>query len=650
MSRFTREKFVAGLLAFVVLFIFGSLAVASQYDGQMVTEVRIEGAPSEISAPLLPLLRLHPGMVLSSDIVTKDIDMLTQCGYFYRVSPRYMESPSGVTVVYDVMPNIAVKAIEFSGVTVYKPEQLLPLLDIPASQPLNNRALQQGVQAILNKYSDDGYVLAKATDIGVATDGTVTITIAEGVVENIAVSGNEKTKEDVITRELKFKVGQPFNKNDYVRSYQRLNNLGFFSEVNFTFPPGRMPNTIEVDVKVKEGRTGQFTVGGGYATGSNNGGFYGSVGIGDTNLFGTGDSINLQYALGGSGMNNRSLTYTKPYLTKDGMSLSVSIYDNWSTNTDYGLVDPNSNPWINGSVPPPGTPNPQPGPYPWSSQYLYSQIRSSYNTREVGGYATLGEQFGEYERWYMTLKTRNFTYQGNASGSIDYQNPYIETLVPAPGGSVVAQVGPNPYYGFIDKNFGNMNTVVLSRVYDSRDNVFAATSGQYQSTSLESTGWLLGGAFTYQKLNAEYRTYFPSLWGQTIATKISGGVGIGDVPEVGGYYLGGPDNLRGYNSGQFTGSSMLFGTLEYRIPIVDKIQGVLFTDIGESWAKSRTYNPAYGPVAGIDSAGVRADYGFGFRVVTPIGPLRFDWGMPYSSADFSAFGGVHFYFSMGGNF
>ncbi|MFA6074987.1 MAG: BamA/TamA family outer membrane protein [Negativicutes bacterium] len=640
---FSSKKYLTMLALLLILtMLLPTVALATQYDGKMVTDVGIVGTTSDISQPLMPLLRLQTGMLLSGDIVDKDVEMLTQCGYFYRVSPRYVENPGGVSVIYDVMPNVIVKSIVFKGDTIYKPEQLIPLLDTPVGQILNNRALQQGIQAVLKKYAEDGYVLAKASDVDVAMDGTITITLTEGIVESIVVSGNDKTSEYVITRELRIKAGKPFNKNDYVRSYQRLNNLGFFSDVSFTFPPGRLPNQIDVDIKVKEGRTGQFNIGGGYATGSNNGGFFGTLGVGDTNLFGTGDAINLQYALGGGGMNNKSITFTRPYLTESGTSLSVSIYDNWSSNTDYGLVNPNTPP-VGGWSPSPPAPSPQ--AYPWSNTNLYSQARSSYNTREIGSYVTLGQQFGEYERWYATLKTRNFSYEGNPYGPIDYQQPTITVGTGAGSYNL-----PNPYYGFINKNFGTLNSVMLSRVYDSRDNVFAATSGQYQSVSLESTGLILGGNFTYQKLNGEYRTYMKTLWDQTIAFKASGGVGFGDVPEVGGYYLGGPDNLRGYNSGQFTGSAMVYGTLEYRIPVIEKIQAVLFTDVGQTWAQSRTYNPAYGPVAGIDSGDWRADYGIGFRVVTPIGPLRFDWGLPYSSADADAFGGVHFYFSMGASF
>ena len=316
-------------LLFVAMMLLSNLATATQYDGKMVTDVRIDGTTSDISQPLMPLLRLQTGMLLSSDIVDKDVEMLTQCGYFYRVSTRYVENVSGVSVLYDVMPNVIVKQILFKGDTIYKPEQLVPLLDTPIGQILNNRALQQGIQAVLKKYADDGFVLAKASDIDVAMDGTVTITLTEGIIESIIVSGNDKTSEYVITRELRIQAGKPFNKNDYVRSYQRLNNLGFFSDVSFTFPPGRLPNQIDVDIKVKEGRTGQFNVGGGYATGSNNGGFFGTLGVGDTNLFGTGDAINLQYSLGGGGMNNKSVTFTRPYLTESGTSLSVSLYDNW---------------------------------------------------------------------------------------------------------------------------------------------------------------------------------------------------------------------------------------------------------------------------------------------------------------------------------
>lgn len=76
-------------------------------------------------------------------------------------------------------------------------------------------------------YLKQGYILVSVPDVQVTPDGTLHITISEGKIENIVLVGNEKTKDKVILRELRFKKGQPFNKFLASRSMERLYNLGY---------------------------------------------------------------------------------------------------------------------------------------------------------------------------------------------------------------------------------------------------------------------------------------------------------------------------------------------------------------------------------------------------------------------------------------
>ena len=72
----------------------------------------------------------------------------------------------------------------------------------------------------------------------------LTLSINEGILEGFAVKGNEKTKDYVITREMRLKPGEPFNAKDARRSMQRVYNLGFFDDVNVKINPGVEPNAV----------------------------------------------------------------------------------------------------------------------------------------------------------------------------------------------------------------------------------------------------------------------------------------------------------------------------------------------------------------------------------------------------------------------
>mgnify|MGYP001026263571 CR=1 FL=1 len=108
----------------------------------------------------------------------------------------------------------------------------------------------------------------------------------------------------------------------------------------------------------------------------------------------------------------------------------------------------------------------------------------------------------------------------------------------------------------------------------------------------------------------------------------------GFAPEVAWVTMGGSDTLRGYEDDQFRGNSMLKATLEYRFPIVKKVQGVLFTDNGYAWDKRHEDE--------FDMGLLKNSYGVGLRINSPLGPVKLDYGYGED--------GGKFHFSFGGQF
>jgi len=167
---------------------------------------------------------MHVGDVVSEEGLTRDRDAIYATGYFYDLYPTFEKVPEGVVLTYNVLENPELKEVKIEGNTVETTESLMELVTVKNGELLNSRTLQENVQAIQEKYRADGYILAKITDLNIAQDGTLTIKISEGVLEDYKVKGNKKTKDYVILREMRQKTGEPFNANLARRSMQRVYN------------------------------------------------------------------------------------------------------------------------------------------------------------------------------------------------------------------------------------------------------------------------------------------------------------------------------------------------------------------------------------------------------------------------------------------
>lgn len=572
------------------------------YVGRTITNISIQGLEPSVAETAVSRLPQKIGDALSINGVKSDIVTLGASGVLSEIHPVFTNVPEGVKINYNVTVNPVVKNVEFEGNTVYSSDMLRNYLQVEPGTVLNTVAVGERIQGINAAYQRDGYMMAHVTDMTVDKNGTLHIAITEGTVEDIIVHGNKKTKDYVILREFNQKKGQPFNKFLVRRSVEKVYNLGYFDDVNIRLLEGSTPDKVVIEVDVLEHKTGTVTLGAGY---SDSDGIVGIVEVGEDNLRGTGDKIKVHWEFGGTaGYRNYSVSYLRPWIDDKATSLGVTIFDRRDSYTDY---DGHGND---------------------VSEYVKGQ---------KGFNISLGRQTGEFTRDYVTLESRKdrWIYDEDEMSGYNYS-------APAGPGHKDGYTWDNGNFNFegekyIEKNFGRTNSVTWQKVYDSRDNVYDPTRGQRISSTVQWAGHGFGGDFDYYKFTGEYRTYKSLGKGQVLAFRARLGWIQGDAPYSQLFTVGGADSLRGYEDDQFRGKKMYNATLEYRVPLFNKVSGVLFADIGDAWdAPNVLWYQQY------DKSTFNVGVGAGIRVTTPIGPVRLDYGIGKNDKKF--------HFSFGGQF
>lgn len=549
--------------------------------GKTITSVDFEGIPEEVKAKLAPLIQSKPGSTVTVEGIRNDVASLGSIGVFSQIRPVFVSVPEGVKLTYQLVSNPVVKNVEFSGNTVFTSDYLKSIMQIPKDSVLNFVLVNQKLRDIEDLYLKQGYMLVSIPNVQVSADGTLHIDISEGIVEDIVIVGNEKTKNYVITRELKLKKGKPFNKFLASRSMERLYNLGYFEDVNMKLLPGKTnEHDVIIEIDVIEQKTGIVTVGAGYSDAD---GTVGIIELGDTNFRGTGDKVNLHWEFGGAGAGkNYTLSYTRPWINDNGDSLGASIFNRIYEYDDYDA---------NGD-----------------KVAEYDKSRKGWNL-------TWGHVSDEYRTNYFNFESSKESYDdhdGFETGEV--MDKYLAK-------NNITDYHDSDWYKDIMDNFGTTNSFTFTHVFDNRDNYFNASKGRRISFAAQWGGHGLGGDYDFYKFTAEGRFYKALGNGHILALRLMGGYIDGDVSYGNLFDLGGSDTLRGYEDDQFKGKKMYAATLEYRFPIAKKVQGVLFTDAGSTWGIDEGKIPWY-----TDDDSLNWSVGVGIRLQTPIGPIRLDYG------------------------
>ncbi|MDI9349323.1 MAG: outer membrane protein assembly factor BamA [Candidatus Symbiobacter sp.] len=398
-------------------------------------------------------------------------------------------------------------------------------------------------------------------------------------VERINITGNVRTFDYVIRREFRLAEGDAFNGTLLKRSEQRIKDLGYFAKVEVTNRPGSAPDLTIIEARVIEQSTGTLNFGGGYAT---NNGLFLQTGMTERNFGGTGQTVNVNAQL--SAVNQQyDLSYTEPYFLGRDLSLSVNVFRIVQT------VDTNQS---------------------------YAQ-----NTNGL----TIGTAYSLSEEVRHAIR---FTRKSDQISNV--QSTASTYILQQKGTAQSAILGQDITWTRLDSNI-------------------SPTSGLYVSVGADYAG--LGANINYLRSRFKTGGYYPILPRLIGNLRMEAGNIFGlsnQLVRINDRFFLGGDNFRGFAvggagprdscSGDVLGANRYWvGTAELQFPLTSSdelgLSGRVFNDVGTS--SGLNLNPAATPTAGcannnsvVQSPAIRDSIGFGFTIISPLGPIRLDFATP----------------------
>ena len=578
----------------------------------VISSVKFTGNSRVTTAELLDITQLKAGEYFSRSRVEDAQRRLLATGKFSEVRPDAQVSNGKMALSFEVAENPIVKSIVITGNHTIPTSTIMSALTTKPGSVQNYNNLREDRDKILGLYQAQGYTLVNITDMSTDENGTLHISIVEGIVRKIEVKkmvtkqkGNRrtpnddvlKTKDYVIDREIEIQPGKIFNVKEYDATVDNLMRLGIFKNVKYEARsiPGD-PEGIDLILLIDEDRTAELQ--GGVAYGSETG-FLGTLSLKDSNWRGK----------------NQELGFTFEKSNKDYTSFSLDFFDPWIRNTDrvswgWGLYKTS---------------------YGDSDSILFHDIDT------LGFKVNIGKGFSKYFRLSLGAKVE-YIKEKHENGKL--------------------QKAPNGRWYYNDSGSwreieGVDDKYVLWSIYpyisyDTRNNYLNPTSGTYAKFQVE--GGHAGGykAGNFGNVTLELRKYHRGLFkNNTFAYKVVGGVASDSTKESQKFWVGGGNSLRGYDGGFFKGSQKLVATIENRTQLNDIVGFVVFADAGRAW-KQNGRDPSYTRDNKDFGHNIGTTAGVGLRLNTPIGPLRFDFGWPVGNKMDDD--GMKFYFNMGQSF
>lgn len=522
-----------------------------------------------------------------------DRDVMRISGFYYDRGyinvnvgkPRVALSPDRrfiyITVPIEEGEQYRVGALDVQGDLIAERDELLQALTMKSGDLFVRARLGTDILALQQRYRDAGFAYANITPLTNIHPKERTIDIALDVtkgkkvyIERIEIRGNTRTRDKVIRREFRVAEGDQYSGSKIRSSQQRVTALGYFESVDIATRPGSGPESIILEFVVKEKPTGTFQVGAGLSTGE---GLLITAQIAHDNLFGRGQSGSFSWQFSRR-RNIFSLNFTEPYFLDSRWTFAFGAHNTTADYLDFFRVS-------------------------------------------RGGSLTWGYQLIDRLRLFLTYTLEDIRVSSDSGG--------------AP-------------LGFF--NSGVTSSAKLTMSYDTRDNRLFPTRGMYHTLSAEhAPGWGGPNFSQFSRLSATARYFHPLLLGAVFRVKGELGYITGaDFPGSERYYLGGVFSLRGYPLRDISptvvfpqcpaadcptapfrigGDKQALFNLEIEFPLVDQIgfRGVVFYDLGnayasnERWFEDRQHDLPLGMFHSV---------GFGVRWFSPIGPLRFEWGIP----------------------
>ncbi|MBN2645640.1 MAG: outer membrane protein assembly factor BamA [Desulfuromonadaceae bacterium] len=483
----------------------------------------------------------------------------------------------------------SVGKLDVDGDLLREKDELLKLVKLKPGECFSRETMRDSIKRLNDFYADQGYAYVNVSPVTLINNEEktvdVTFTIEQGVqvhIGRINVAGNTKTRDKVVRREMVLVEGDLYSANRLESSRKRINNLGFFSEVNVDAVPTLDDRSVmDVQVDVKEQPTGTFSVGFGYSSAD---GFIGQGSVSQDNFLGMAWRLNLAASIGGDS-NTFQVGLLDPYFMDRNMALGFDLY---KTEREWDEYDKEA---VGGDI--------KLGiPLNYESRIFLIYRFEQKEISDVDPYAS----------WYMRSQegrsTLSSIYASLSTNTTDYR--------------------PDPSRGFMAE------------------------------FSVELAG--LGGTEKFVKTIADYRHFFPLMWGWVFNAHGQVGyvTGFGgeEIPVDERFFLGGINTMRGFDNREvgprearmeptnfvydssgnlisydlvqsetefdfIGGETVAYANFEIVFPLLKDagLKGLVFFDIGNTWGEDETF-----------MSDLRYSVGTGIRWNSPLGPLRLEWG------------------------
>lgn len=487
-----------------------------------------------------------------------------------------------------------ITGVELTGDMLGLDDELKSLVKIEPDSIYNAEIINNASTAITDKLSSLGYAFATARPNPVVTgdnQAKVVYTIDPGrraYVRHVNIVGNSKTQDEVIRREVRQYEAAWFDSDKVKLSRDRIDRLGFFDSV--TVDPKPVPGTrdqVDLEVAVKERPTGSVNLGAGFSTSD---GVILSAGFAQNNIFGTGKAVSAEVNTSDS-TRTYALSVTEPYVTPEGISRSIDLYDR---RVDMEELD------------------------------LANDLE--YETR--GAAVSWGIPFTEYDRVFLGAKWENTLVDAGPRAPARYKR----------------------YKEDFDDPHAIAATIGWSR--DSRDNALAPTRGTYQRLSAEVTLPVMD--LRYYRASYQLQHYWPVTRDLTLAFNGEIGYGDSwggkEYPFFKNFYAGGIGSVRGFENSSLGpkdytddedgdgigGNASLNFSFEMLMPLPGADRTLRwFTFLDGGWVWGDSYDK-YGNVEqsmGISLSDLRYSVGVGVAWISPLGPLKFSIAAPLNDKD-----------------
>lgn len=239
---------------------------------------------------------------------------------------------AAVTLTFRVVegPQFRVGDITLTGITLFPESEVRRQLRLKPGDVFARSKVRQSIEAIVNLYGNIGRA---AADVDPRTEPVtetrrinLALAITEGpevYVERINISGNVRSQDKILRREIPLQEGDLFTLQKKERARQRLVNLGYFESVRVTTQPGSDKTRIVLNVEVTERPTGLFSIGGGYSSVDS---FIGTLDLSQRNFLGRGWEASFRLRAGARTQQG-VISFTEPWLFDRPLSFGFDLFN-----------------------------------------------------------------------------------------------------------------------------------------------------------------------------------------------------------------------------------------------------------------------------------------------------------------------------------